>query len=196
MTTKLDLVIGESALSIVNDDVEYLVVSVDPDSGKLCVYAPLFDDIEWSDSIEDMPSPELEVDVRKPKRKLTRLRALPKPEPEVRTATRKKAEPARKKKATATRNFASDRLTPLEEFQRDQILEMVIESWAQHPNQTKKFTAEESHRIAIEVFGEDTSTNVMRVAGVRAALTRGAYDVTLDELIAGGKAANGRSSAR
>jgi hypothetical protein len=72
-------------------------------------------------------------------------------------------------------------LDPLAEAQRDEILEMIVASWAAHPNQTNQETAEESHRIASTIFGDDTSVNVMRVAGVRAAHTRGAYDHSLLE---------------
>lgn len=175
-TAEIEIVIGEAAFSIVKDGEEFLILTVDPLTQNVCVNAPRFDDIEWIDEMDVMPTPELKVRVREPRQKLTRLRPVPETEA-VRTPT------AKAKPKTAILPKTGTYVSPLEEWQRDTVLEMVVESWAQYPNQDKSFTASESHRIATEVFGDDTRTNVMRVAGIRAWLTRGAYEHTLEEMI-------------
>lgn len=71
----------------------------------------------------------------------------------------------------------------LSDEERDDIILQVLDSWVDHPRQDAKYTAAESHRIALDVFGQDTHHTVMRVAGVRAALTRGAYELSMADLI-------------
>ena len=74
-------------------------------------------------------------------------------------------------------------ISALDESDRDQILEEIGKSWAINPDQNKTFTQKETHRIAKEIFGDNSTNNVMRVAGVRAALTRGVYDYDLEDLV-------------
>lgn len=72
----------------------------------------------------------------------------------------------------------------LDDAEREEILNRIGDSWVVYPDQTAALTAEITHDIAMEVFGSDSHHEVMRVAGVRAALSRGVYDVSLEDLIA------------
>lgn len=73
--------------------------------------------------------------------------------------------------------------SPLTTEQHSRILAMIGESWANNPEQSRRFTREETHRIAQEVFGESSKKTVMSVAGVRAALTSDKYDISFDDLV-------------
>lgn len=59
---------------------------------------------------------------------------------------------------------------------RDECISEIIESWERNPVQTTEETAEESRRIALNIFGVDSPHTVMQVAGVRSSLTKGHYD--------------------
>lgn len=62
---------------------------------------------------------------------------------------------------------------------RDDILDLIIQSYIDYPNQSKTLTSRISHEIA-----EKLDVKVMTVAGVRANLARGSYDQTLEQMIA------------
>lgn len=185
MTAEIDVIIGESALSLVYQGQEFLIATIDPDTDRMFVSAPFFDEIEWAETLDNMPTPDLHVNVRG-QRKLARLKEKKTPAKKaaaVREVVTNEPEPP-KSRWRFNGTELERTLSPLEEWERDQCLELIVDSWAKYPHQNKLFTAEESHRIAADIFGRDTKTNVMRVAGVRAALTRGAYDRSLEEMVA------------
>lgn len=183
MSQHVEIIAGETAFSVVWQGREYLIVTVDPETNVLCVSAPLFDEINWADSLETMPTPPLDVSFRgrrDPATPLELTKTADRDRNQIATVGRVTAiRPSRRQRTAPRATAASGTLTPLEELQRDQVLTLVIASWKEHPNQTTDFTRSETHRIAQEVFGDNEHTSVMRVAGVRAALSRGAYDDTL-----------------
>jgi len=64
-----------------------------------------------------------------------------------------------------------------DEAEIQQCIDLILESFDNNPDQTKAEISAETRRIAKEVYGSEDEK--YRVAGVRAAITRGAYDVTL-----------------
>lgn len=201
--SKLDVIIGSTAFSVVQDGTEHLIIGVD-DEQRLVVYLRDISELELIENIEELPDEELQVKVRS--LALDQLQDLPTktPErgrrrrPEVRavdtTALRAEREEETPRKRRVRKAHPGTYESPLEEWERHQILEMVTDSFMRFPNQSKEFTAEESHRIAKEVFGEDDHHHVMRVAGVRSALAKGMYDVTLEDILE--KAHDVRGDAR
>lgn len=61
----------------------------------------------------------------------------------------------------------------------DLVLQAILDSLVRHPNQTKPFQAKETERIAQEL-----DVRKFAVAGVRAALTKGMYGDTTENLVA------------
>jgi len=198
MNNEIEIVVSSSALSVVYKGKEFFIFGANPDEDVPQVYAPLFDEVTFVDSLEELPDAKISVKTRE--RKISKLvprktsqsisSAVAKVVAEVDEATRVE------KKKTRARSVASRSrvLSPLEEYQRDEVLNEIAKSFAQFPNQSREYTAQESHRIANEVFGSSSSTNVMRVAGVRAALTRNSYDFTLSDLIKNYRKANKNDS--
>lgn len=92
---------------------------------------------------------------------------------QVTTATVSSSPRPARPRLTANRS-----LTVIEEDLRDQVIDRIIKSWADYPTQDAVFTSQETHRIALDVLGNNDEHSVMQVAGVRAALTRGTYDDT------------------
>lgn len=190
MSKNIDVIIGSNAFSVAQGGVEHIIIGIN-DEGRLVVYLKDLDNYDLIDNIDQLPDNELKVKVRS--LTLDKLRSLPtkrppdKPKPEVRAvdtsslrAERVEEEPKRRR--PTRRRYSATYESPLEEWERHKILELISESYMRFPDQTKEFTAEESHRIAQEVFGEDDHHHVMRVAGVRSALAKGMYDMTLDDL--------------
>lgn len=66
----------------------------------------------------------------------------------------------------------------IEELLRDEVLSEIVDSYIAEPKQSKKRTAQITHEMS-----ERLSAGVMSIAGVRANLTRGAYGMSLQELI-------------
>ena len=183
--------ISETSVALVYGDRPQLIIGVSADGQHLRVFAPGFDDIEWINA-EDLTVP-IQIKGR-------RATAPAPTRPQVSDTVREIVEqvrietaplrtitvpPARPPSVRAARRLVEGNGSRgLTNAQRDDILQAVLDSWVDHPRQDAKFTSAESHRIALDVFGEDTHHTVMRVAGVRAALTRGAYDLGLQDLVA------------
>lgn len=188
---KLDVVIGSNAVSVARNGAEHIIVGLN-DDGQLVIYLRDIDRYELIDELELLPDNDLEVNIRS--LALDQLRELPTERPKTRPEVRavdtsalraerdEEEEETPKVKRVPRKRYSGEYESPLEEWERHKILEMVTESYMRFPDQDPKFTAEESHRIAKEVFGEDDHHHVMRVAGVRSALAKGLYDTTLEDI--------------
>lgn len=175
--TSIDIVASHYALSVVVEGEERLVLSLRSD-GMLLISAITDEKIDLVDLDKLTMDVPLTIQLREPsqRRRLGEDKVVARPPAEAREATVTTLPlPARE---VLVPKSASMQLTPMEELLRDEIVSEVLDSWAEYPIQDTSYTAEESHRIAKTVLGDDNAQNVCQVAGVRAALTRGVYDAT------------------
>lgn len=77
---------------------------------------------------------------------------------------------------TATADGTIDASLSTEVTERDRVLYLIRKSFKENPTQSKAEVSRISRDIARQVYGSATRKNIMRVAGFRAAHTRGAYD--------------------
>lgn len=180
------IVVSDNAFSIAFHGKELAIFTVDSeDVLNLCL--PDVDGLMLHDDAEGMEYSRISIDVADVSNQvLVPVATLPRNDnAKVRPVRVVEAneEPAAPPVRAKIRHTTTRGESPLEEYQRNTIITMIAESWHSDPDQTTHDTAKESHRIGEEVFGSDDAHNTMRVAGVRAALTRGAYDVTLDHLV-------------
>lgn len=172
-TANITLIKTEHAFSIAIGGKEYMVFAMDEDT--LCAFVPGLDDITFCNTLDELPENPIQVSVRDVTQ--TRVPVGTRPADQEPTET----EPAEVTRLTPEHDAARQRViqgdrfrhSPLEQFEREQILNLFD---GYTPPRTARESSKISHEIADEVFGEDSYRNVMRVAGVRSALTKGHYD--------------------
>jgi len=148
----VEVVENGSTISVLFNGEEYLAIGVDTALNELCVHTSKFNQINWVSSPEALPVKQPARQSAIPANHKDRVRvASPKPH---------------KSKAKKTSLSVQD---------REDVIDAVMESWDNHPEQSAAFTSQETRRIAREIFGKATRSNVMTVAGIRAAMTRGVY---------------------
>ena len=199
--------LSDYSLRVSYNDSVMLEIAVHADGENLQVAAPGFDEIDWVDTI--IGAPQITIKGRKigPAPVLQPVQEeedehLPAAAPLAPTLVTSGLAPGGSCREGSTlkidrrpqsvrmarrmvTNSSGGTKGGLTETERDDLLEKILDSLAKHERQTSAFTSAESHRIAKEVFGEDNHHNVMRVAGVRAALARGVYDnMSRDDLVA------------
>lgn len=165
--SEIELVVHDSSIEVYFRGRHYLSLAIKEESGQLAL-AWCRDDIEFIEGYLGSGLRALDVYITTLDRPLEGSMALPKYQKEKVDETRPRVIKARRKPKTGSGgNSGPDAIA---ETDRDKVLNAILDSLLDHPDQDNEFTRAETKRIATK-----HKVGHMQVAGVRAAFTKGSY---------------------